>query len=359
MSYRTLAAKPLNAGLKTVLKRGGHIGLGISAFTPVLALANPTGAAVMTGQASISSLAANGLVIHQTTQSAIINWQQFNIGAGQYVQFLQPSSSSVVLNRVVGGSPTSIFGNLTANGQVFIVNTNGVFFGKGATIDAQGFLASSLDISDSDFLSKHYLFDESGPGNGKVVNQGTITAHRGGYVVLAGDYSENDGIISAQSGHVILASGAKSTLTLNGNSLVSYVVNNATLSSLAGVANAGTLNADGGTVIMTADVANALKATVVNNTGLIEARSLSKYNGGIYLTADGGNIVNAGTLDADAMTAGHAGGNIVLKGDALTNLTKTSNIQATGIGANGGSVEVSGNTIALRGALTKIGRAHV
>jgi filamentous hemagglutinin family protein len=359
MSYHTLFTKnSLNAGIKSWLKRGTHLGLGIGAFTPVLALANPTGGQVMAGQASITSPSANGMVIHQSSQSAIINWQQFNIGAGQYVRFMQPSTSSVVLNRVIGGSPTSIFGSLSANGQVFLVNTNGVFFGKGATLDAQGFLASSLDITDSDFLAHNYQFNKAGSSNTDaqcptgtpcVVNDGTITAHRGGYVVLAGDYSENDGVISAQSGHVILASGAKSTLTLNGNSLVSYVVNSATLSSLAGVDNAGRLDADGGTVIMTADVANALKATVVNNTGLIEARSISQGHGGIYLTAQGGNLVNAGTLDADGMAAGNAGGNVVLKGSALTNLTNSSKISALGQGADGGHVELSGNVLNVRG----------
>src|ERR1700685_334289 len=126
MSYRNLATKPLNAGLKSVLKRSGHIGLGLGAFAPVLALANPTGGQVAAGQASIATPSANGMVITQSSQSAIINWQQFNIGAGQYVQFLQPSSSSVVLNRVIGGGATSILGNLHGNGQVFLVNTNGV-----------------------------------------------------------------------------------------------------------------------------------------------------------------------------------------------------------------------------------------
>ena len=90
MSYRSLAAKPLNASLKTLLKRGGHIGVGLGAFTPILALANPTGGQVMAGQATIATPSANGMVINQKSQSAIINWQQFNIGAGQYVQFLQP-----------------------------------------------------------------------------------------------------------------------------------------------------------------------------------------------------------------------------------------------------------------------------
>jgi filamentous hemagglutinin family protein len=349
MSYRTLNTKPLNASLKTLLKRGGHIGLGISAFTPVLALANPTGGQVAAGQASIATPSANGMVITQSSQSAIINWQQFNIGAGQYVQFLQPSSSSVVLNRVIGGSPSSILGSLTGNGQVFLVNTNGVYFGKGASIDTQGFLASSLGISDQNFLAHNYVFNQAGSAGATVVNDGSITAHHSGYVVLAGDYAENDGIIAAQSGHVILASGSKATLSLNGNSLINFAVNQSTLANYAGVKNTGSLIADGGTVIMTADVANALKATVVNNTGLIEAHSINKNNGGIYLTALGGNLVNAGTLDADGAAAGHGGGTIVLKGDGLTNLTNTSKIMAQGIGADGGHVELSGEVLNVRG----------
>ncbi len=355
MSYRTLATKSLNAGLKTALKRSGHIGLGLSAFTPVLALANPTGGQVAAGQASIAAHGANGMVITQSSQSAIINWQQFNIGAGQYVQFLQPSSSSVVLNRVIGGSPSSILGSLTANGQVFLVNTNGVYFGKGSSIDTQGFLASTLGISDQNFLAHDYVFDQAGSAGATVVNDGSITAHHSGYVVLAGDYVENDGIIAAQSGHVILASGAKATLSLNGNSLINFAVNQSTLANYAGVKNAGSILADGGTVIMTADVANLLKSTVVNNTGLVEAHAISNSGGVIQLLASGGDIVNAGTLDASATRGGQAGGAITLKGDERTTLTNTSNIDATGQGANGGNLEVSGNTINVRG-LANLGK---
>ncbi|HEX7964258.1 MAG TPA: filamentous hemagglutinin N-terminal domain-containing protein, partial [Gammaproteobacteria bacterium] len=270
MSYRRPSIRHLDACLHALLKRGGSLGLGLGAFTPILALANPSGGQVVAGQATIGTPSANGMVINQASQSAIINWQQFNIGKGQYVQFLQPSSSAVVLNRVVGGSPSSILGTLSANGQVFLVNTNGVFFGKGASIDVQGFLASTIDITDSNFLSGNYVFDHGGAPDAKLVNQGRIRAHNGGYVVLAGDYAENTGIISAQSGHVILAAGSKATLDLNGNKLVHFAIDQATLSNYAGVKNAGSLIADGGTVIMTADVANALKATVVNNTGLIE-----------------------------------------------------------------------------------------
>ena len=362
MSYHRLSVKPLNVTLNTLLKRAVHVGLGVGAFTPILALANPTGGQVVAGQATIATPNANGLVINQASQSAIINWQQFSIGKGQYVQFLQPSSSSVVLNRVVGGNASSILGSLTANGQVFLVNPNGIFFGKSASLDVQGIVASTLDIANSDFLSGNYVFDKgSSSVDASVVNQGTISTHNGGYVVLAGDYSENDGIIQARSGHVVLASGAKTTLTLSGNSLVNFAVNSATLAKFvtvgtkqlaAGTDNTGSLIADGGTVVMTADVANQLKATVVNNTGLIEAHAISKNNGAIYLTAIGGNLVNAGTLDADAGHAAQAGGAIVLKADGLTDLTNTSKNTATGNGADGGSLEVSGNTLSVRGTAT-------
>src|ERR1700742_299918 len=243
MSHRTQVT--VNSALRILFKRGSQIGLGLGAFTPMLALANPTGGQGVAGSATIKNPNANTTVVKQSTQSAIIDWQQFNIGKGQYVQFLQPSSSSVILNRVIGGGGSSILGTLTGNGQVFLVNTNGVFFGKGASVDAQGFLATTLDITDSDFMSGNYVFDKGTHGDAQVVNQGSITAHKGGYVVLSGDYAENDGLISAQSGHIVLASGSKSTLTLNGNSLVSYAVNQATLSQLAGATNAGKLNADG------------------------------------------------------------------------------------------------------------------
>src|SRR5882757_7959032 len=126
MSYRTHLT--VNSALRALLKRGTQIGLSVSAFTPMLALANPTGGQVMAGTATIKNPNANTTVVKQSSQSAIIDWQQFNIGKGQYVQFLQPSSSSIILNRVIGGGGSSIFGTLTGNGQVFLVNTNGVFF---------------------------------------------------------------------------------------------------------------------------------------------------------------------------------------------------------------------------------------
>src|ERR1700739_3684913 len=162
MSHAKLSTTLLNATMKSLLKRGVHLGLGLGAFTPVLALANPTGGQVIAGSATITNLNANNTVVKETSSAAIIDWQQFNIGKGQYVRFLQPSSSSIILNRVIGGGGSSIYGSLTGNGQIFLINTNGVFFGKGSSIDAQGFLASTLDINDSDFLARNFVFNKTG-----------------------------------------------------------------------------------------------------------------------------------------------------------------------------------------------------
>ncbi|HEX6550250.1 MAG TPA: filamentous hemagglutinin N-terminal domain-containing protein, partial [Gammaproteobacteria bacterium] len=351
MTYRKLSLRPLNAMLKQALHSRAfkRTALGAGALAPAFALANPTGGQVVGGSASISVPDANHTIINQASQSAILNWQQFSIGSNQYVQFIQPDSSSVVLNRVIGGNPSQILGNLSANGQVFLVNPNGVFFGQTATLDVQGLIATTLDIKDSDFLAGHYTFSKGSTApDASVVNQGNISAN-GGYVVLAGDYAENDGVIAAQAGTVVLASGNQMALTLNNNALVSFVVDQATLAQYAGVNNVGTITADGGTVLMTAKVANALTATAVNNSGLITAHSIQDHNGVIILAAQGGDINESGTLDASATQSGVTGGAVVIRGDHHTDIASTASINAAGDNANGGFVELSGHHLSVRG----------
>jgi len=140
-----------------------------SLLLPGLALAGPTGGVVVGGQATIGNPSPTSTVIHQGSNSAIINWQQFNIGGNEYVQFVQPSSSSVVLNRVIGGSPSAIFGSLSANGRVFLINPNGVLFAPGAQLDVGGLVASTMNIKDSDFLAGHYVF---AGGSARIVDVG-------------------------------------------------------------------------------------------------------------------------------------------------------------------------------------------
>ena len=357
MSYRVPATSPLSAWLREIWdrRRGGHglarAAAGLGALSPLMALANPTGGQVVGGQANISVPSANSTLIKQTSQNAVINWQQFSVGANQYVQFLQPDSSAVVLNRVIGGNPSSIFGDIKANGQVFLINPNGILFGRGATLDVSGLVASTQNIGNADFMAGRYNFLKgSGAPDASVINQGAITTTPNGYVVLAGDYVENDGVIQAQSGRVLLAAGGATTLTLDQTQgLISYTVNSATLARLAGVSNTGSIVADGGTVVMTADVANALTATAVNNSGFIAAHSIISRDGVIVLTAKGGDIDNSGTLDASATQMGVAGGTVILRGNGETKLTPTSAIDASGDGAKGGFVELSGHTLHIGG----------
>src|ERR1035437_3206210 len=181
----------------------------------------PTGGVVAAGAASIST-GAGSTVINQSTQNAALNWQSFNIAAGESVRFNQPNSNSVALNRVLGADPSSILGSLTANGKVFLVNPNGILFGQGASVNVGGLVASTLNITDSDFMSGNYKF--SGTGNGTVLNQGTINAD-GGYVALLGANVANNGVILAKLGTVALAAGNAITLDVAGDGLLHVTLN--------------------------------------------------------------------------------------------------------------------------------------
>jgi filamentous hemagglutinin family protein len=196
----------------------------------------PVGGVVAGGSAAINS-GAGATTITQSSPSAVINWWSFSIAPGEAVKFVQPSTSSVVLNRVQGPDPSSIFGTLSssvagnpsAHGQVFLVNPNGILFGQGAQVNVGGLVASTRNISDSDFMAGNYKF--SGAGGGTVVNQGTINAD-GGYVALLGASVSNEGVISARLGTVALVAGNAITLDVAGDGLLNVTVNEGAVSAL-------------------------------------------------------------------------------------------------------------------------------
>ncbi|WP_193317461.1 YDG domain-containing protein [Janthinobacterium violaceinigrum] len=268
-----------------------------------LALAGPAGGTVVAGQASINGTPGN-TVIQQGSQNAVINWASFNIGKGESVQFQQPNSNAVALNRVLGNDGTTILGNLSANGKVFIVNPNGVLFGHGASVNTAGLVASTLDISNADFMAGKYQF--AGNGTGKVLNQGSISAP-GGYVALLGANVSNEGTIQARLGSVALAAGRAITLDVAGDGLLNVAVDRGAVGAL--VNNGGLIQADGGSVVLTAQAAGDLLKTVVNNTGVIEAHSIDTRGGTIKLLGDmqSGTVNAAGTLDASAPEGGNGG----------------------------------------------------
>ncbi|BAP87656.1 filamentous haemagglutinin family outer membrane protein [Burkholderiales bacterium GJ-E10] len=246
------------------------------------------------------------MTITQATQNAAINWQSFNIGSNQSVTFVQPNASAVALNRVLGPDPSNIWGTLDANGKVFLINPNGILFGKGASINVGGLVASTLGLSDRDFLAGNYRF--SGASAAAVQNQGSITAD-GGYVALLGANVSNQGVIAARLGTVALAGGNAVTLDVAGDGLLSVAVDQGAVHAL--VQNGGLIQADGGTVLLTTQAAGNLLSTAVNDSGIIEAQTVESHNGTIRLLGDmqSGTVTVSGLLDASAPNGGN-GGNI-------------------------------------------------
>lgn len=299
---------------------------------PRPALAGPEGGTVVAGQAGISQ-AGPVTNINQSTNKAIINWQGFSVGAKETVNFYQPGASSATLNRVIGNETSVINGAINANRQVFIVNSAGVLFGKGSQVNVGGLVASTLDISNSDFMAGNYKF--SGNSSASIVNQGRIRAHGGGYVALLGKTVSNEGVISARLGTVAMSSGDKITLNFEGNSLLDVTIDKGTLNAL--VQNKRAIRANGGQVIMTAKAADQVLSAQVNNSGIVQARSVAALRGGgtggvrigkIRMIAEGGTTSVSGKLDASAPKGGNGGfietsGNHVKIADSAVITTKS------------------------------------
>uniref|UniRef100_UPI0031FE86C2 beta strand repeat-containing protein n=1 Tax=Azotosporobacter soli TaxID=3055040 RepID=UPI0031FE86C2 len=299
-----------------------------------IGFANPTNPNVTAGSADITT---NGATMTITTSDKVsINWNKFNIAGGERVNFVQPSVNSVALNRVIGNEASAIYGTLSANGKVFLINPNGILFAPGSSVNVGGLVASTLNLSDSDFLSGQYKFS----GNGaSVINQGTINAASGGYVALLGAQAKNQGVILANQGSVVLAGGKAVTLDLANDGFLHLAVDQAALS--ASVSNGGLIQADGGKVLLSARTADALASTVVNNSGIIRGRSIMNKNGLIVLDGGSGGAMNSGTLDASGKDAGQSGGEVKVLGNKVL-LAAGSEINVSG-DLGGGTALVGGN----------------
>ncbi|EAA8650719.1 filamentous hemagglutinin N-terminal domain-containing protein [Salmonella enterica] len=310
----------------------------IAGLLPAMALAAdlPTGGQIVGGQGSIST-SGNQMTIHQQTQNMATNWHSFDIGKNNTVQFVQPNSSSVALNRVTGASGSQIMGTLKANGQVFILNPNGVLFGKNARVDVGGLVASTKNISTTDFMKGQYTLSGSGNPGAQVVNQGSLTTSKGGYIVLAGERVSNSGTVTTPSGKTILAAGKTVTLQLDNGGLTSVSVNGSVVNAL--VENQGLISATNGQVYLTAKGQDMLLNTVVNNSGTVEAKGLANRGGEIVLNGgDSGVVSQSGHLLADSQTG--QGGKITLEGQNI-HLAGGSLTTATGK-TGGGEVYVGG-----------------
>jgi len=274
--------------------------LGLVALEPAYAL--PTGQNIVAGQGAVST---NGqqMTINQQSDKLITQWDGFSVGANEGVKFNQPGSNSVALNRVMGVNGSDIQGKIDANGKVFLVNPNGVVFGKNAQVNVGGLVASTRDISNADFLAgkNHFV----GQSQAEVRNEGTLTAAQSGSVALLGARVNNQGVIQAQMGSIALGAGDDITLNFDGDKLLNLQVDGAAVNAL--VQNGGLLKAEGGQVLMTAKTASSMLQNVVNNQGTIEATTLNNQTGRIMLDGgDTGTLSVGGRLDASA-AAGNGG----------------------------------------------------
>ncbi|MCH7386553.1 filamentous hemagglutinin N-terminal domain-containing protein [Acinetobacter modestus] len=277
----------------------------VNVLSASIAFAGPTGGVVSSGTASIST-AGTTTTINQSTSKAAIDWSSFSTNSNEIVNFVQPNSSSITLNRVTGTSTSTLNGQLNANGQVFIINPNGVLFGSTSQVNTAGLVASTLNLSNSDFNNN--LFNFSNTSNNKVVeNRGKITVPTGGTVALIAPTIKQTGTIKAPQGNVLLAAGGDITLNLNNGSLLGYTINQGKAQALINAG--GMIQADGGKVVLTAKGIDELSNAVVNSVGIIQAQTVNNVRGVIELGSDltSGKVNVGGTLDASAPNGGNGG----------------------------------------------------
>ncbi|MES2413596.1 MAG: YDG domain-containing protein [Pseudomonadota bacterium] len=278
--------------------------LGSHVMAPVHA-ADAAYAAVVAGSGSVATSGAT-TTITQGSQNLAIDWTSLSTRANEALVFNQPNAQAIALNRITGTSPSELLGSLTANGQVFILNPNGVLFGAGSQVNVGGLVASTLSMSNADFMAGNHVFTGSG-GSASVVNQGSMTAASGGYLALLAPEVRNEGVMTASLGTALLAAGNKVTLNLDNGSLLGYSIEQGAVNALAD--NKQLIQADGGQVLLSAKAMDSLTTATVNNTGVIEARTIQNKAGRILLMGDmeTGTVNVGGTLDASAASGGNGG----------------------------------------------------
>ena len=310
----------------------------------------PTGAQVSVGNASVSQSGAV-MTITQSSDKAALNWQTFHIGSQATVQFEQPSAQSVTLNRVLDQNPSQIFGQLKANGTVFLQNPHGVYFSPSASVDVGSFVATTHQLSDADVLAGNHQFSRA-QAIGHILNEGQLTARLGGYIALLAPEVRNLGVVVAKGGTIALAAGETYRLQFEANDrLTQVLVSPATVAAY--VENRNAVIAPGGLVILSAQAANAIQGGVVNNAGSIQANALVNDGGVVRLVASH-SLSHTGSITADAAPVGVGQGGRI---DIIANLDNPeSRLEVNGdLSAKGGAAGGHGGQIETSGSHVRIG----
>ncbi|MGZ5009594.1 MAG: two-partner secretion domain-containing protein [Methylobacter sp.] len=305
----------------------------LAALYPAFSYANPNGAQIVSGQVSIDT-ATPGVTTITNSPNAIINWQNFSIAQNELTQFIQQNGQSAVLNRIIGQNPSEILGQLTSNGKVFLINPNGIVFGAGSTIDTQGLVASSLNLSNQDFLSGNYHL-MAGSSAGNILNEGIIRAGKDGNIILIAPQIQNNGIIKSDGGSITLAAGQELTITNLDDPDIRFQIQ----APADNVLNLGKLLTEGGAI--------NVFASTIKHSGEINADSVQiDKQGNIQLVAQQDITLTSGSKISANNSQGDAG-TIHIDSKAGTTLAQgTIEAQATHTG-KGGSIELLGERVGV------------
>jgi filamentous hemagglutinin family protein len=293
----------------------------------------PSGGNIISGDITINQQSGK-LIINQTSEQGVIEWQKFNIGSNASVYFNHSNASSSILNQILDGSRSIILGNIYSNGKLFLNNPNGITIGANANINANTFIASAMKIANQDFLNRNYNYTQD--QQSLIEQNGTIDSQ---YVALLATDVQNNGAINSKNGSVNLAASDDMILKINSDNSLQVKVNPSQLK--ASVSNKGVIVADNGTVSIKADMAqDAIAATIkapenqatglvsengviklITNTGSIKAKKVTLDAG------DNGAVVNSGKIDTSSTTS--VGGSVELIGKEVI-VEKGSEVIASG-----------------------------
>jgi filamentous hemagglutinin family protein len=347
-------------------------------ITPAVSFSVPMGGSISDGVASINTH-ATGVVVNQSTDKAVIDWQGFDVGSGESAQFNVPNGNSFTLNRINSQTPSHIYGKVTSNGQLMLINRNGVVFGKGSQVDVNGLVATTSDISNQDFMAGKNNFRSGGNPNASVENHGTITIRNGGSAALVAPNVKNSGTINANFGKVSLAAGDTFTIDPYGDGLVQLAVPEHMARGM--VENSGTINANGGKVQLAAsldEVTDSLinlngainadngkvdiKGGVIDQTGKISAKHGAVKITGNKISEQGQVIADNGSIDinfkkayidsaqAKVSVSGNKAGNISVKGEKGSTLFASGTYDASSSTGKGGTIKATASDIKLYAA---------
>ncbi len=327
----------------------------LTVLYPSFSHANPDGAQFDPTQVSIDT-ATPGVTTVTNSPNAIIQWQNFSIAQNELTQFIQQNGQSAVLNRIIGQNPSEILGQLTSNGKVFLINPNGIVFGAGSAIDTQGLIASSLNLSDQDFLSGNYHFI-AGSGAGNIINEGIIRAGKDGNVLLIAPKIENNGIIKSEGGSITLAAGQELTITNLDSPDIRFQIQapaDSVLNLGKLLTEGGAINVFAGTIKHSGEInADSVQMDKQGNIQLVAHQDItlaagskisannSQGNAGtIHIESKTGTTLAQGSIEAQATQTGK-GGNIALLGERVGVLAQA-RIDASGENG-GGQVLIGGD----------------